>query len=1110
MNSQRQQKMVKTMKNRTSREKIIVRMTYSVLFLIGLILITTFSMNFVSAWFPGYSWNETSKTATICDWDFGLGLCLDKIMDVQLVENTQRCVIECYSVLKITPEQNVNTEITFDFKDMFNQNAEEFVDEFKTYEKIYETEEIVVDDLGTCNSTTWNSNISNYEYLEYGCVIGNHTENKAIETWNETNFEGISFVNETYIKLVAKKEREKSIDWIPSFLIAGQNLQVSKMAWWNSSLFYRRSITFENPTTSSLQIPYVINGSEGLDGNIIWTLPQESFASATNYTEYLYYNSWSEIYVLNTSENQILAKETEQGTSGNYSESSIWGTMGEKAVWHLSSSQDISGNNRDISWQNIPVNYTTGKFGKAIGLDGSQYGIVSHHSDFDSSSFSISFWIKPAVASTTWIIDKGTGVNSWQVYFSAGRRIGLELSPSYVESTEQLTLGTWYFVVATYDGTNIAVSINGGTPATATGSRTSNVADVYIGATGSGGAQFTGTLDELRFYDNVLSQNEIIDLYQQRTILGSENNFGEIQTFLTSPANNDVSLNSQQNFSCYAQGTSLIIFDNITLYVWDYYSNLVYKNTKTASSNYTAQSWIVDLPYDSTYYWNCYAIDTTALNSAWALNNRTFIFKVLNVTSQEYNTQTFETSEETYVINFEKNADTTFVPSFIYDDALYNSDFTIISQGNNYTYSKTLLVPIAVIDAQAKQFHWSFATNYNGTLQTINSSTQSQIVNQIKLKPCNGTYNITSLNFFTFDELTNLPLDTTFSGNFKIWKTSSAMKKTETFSLTNNTNHSFCIYPDFANLRYDAEIVYDATDYYSRTFSASNNSATNVSNEINLYLIDETEGIKFYVSVLKGFDIIDNAIVYISKYMPSESAYRQVAVDLTDGAGEFTEYFELDKDFNFIIVKDGSVVGSKILTSTCASSPCTMTIQLEEEGVNPFERYNELYAKNILYNLSYNPFSKMVQYTYLDLDGIAQQGRLEVDVINYNQSMRICDVTNAGISGTLVCNLTTYTQGDFVARGYISKSPEKLVATLFGVLQAFWQMFAQGGKEGILFSMFIFVTIALIGSWNPAVGIAFGVVGLFAINFLRLMPFGLSTLIMIAILATILIIKMKT
>jgi len=98
-----------------------------------------------------------------------------------------------------------------------------------------------------------------------------------------------------------------------------------------------------------------------------------------------------------------------------------------------------------------------------------------------------------------------------------------EVSPWALTSSGTISENTWTHVATVYDGTNITIYINGISSGTlASGNVTGSYNTFYIGNTG-GGSYFTGSMDEVRIWDDARTQAEIkANMYAELT--GSENN----------------------------------------------------------------------------------------------------------------------------------------------------------------------------------------------------------------------------------------------------------------------------------------------------------------------------------------------------------------------------------------------------------------------------------------------------------------------------------------------------------------------------------------------------------------------------------------------------------
>jgi hypothetical protein len=149
---------------------------------------------------------------------------------------------------------------------------------------------------------------------------------------------------------------------------------------------------------------------------------------------------------------------------------------------------------------------------------------------FPSGAITIDAWIKldSAVASSAYLIigNGGLGTSSFQLLIY-NNQVNFYLcdsvsGPSWrsiIASNQTLTVGTWYHIAVTYDGTTANVYINGALDNTA--SRTYPIITVYnklfIGAivypSSSATYQFLGIIDELRFSKYARSASEIANYY---------------------------------------------------------------------------------------------------------------------------------------------------------------------------------------------------------------------------------------------------------------------------------------------------------------------------------------------------------------------------------------------------------------------------------------------------------------------------------------------------------------------------------------------------------------------------------------------------------------------
>ena len=179
----------------------------------------------------------------------------------------------------------------------------------------------------------------------------------------------------------------------------------------------------------------------------------------------------------------------------------------------------------------------------AIDMDGSNdYVLISNHSDFNSADFTVMAWVNLDVYQAedyfvyrhkTWFI----GLSRSGTKFEGGVRDsqGDWLYP--LSSTTPSAGGGWYQVVLTFDGTGSSTEyaklyINGSiedTESSSVHTLNSQTTEVSIGAKYNSGASeyFNGQIDEVAFWDEVLTASEISALYNSGTPLSAGSNSGD-------------------------------------------------------------------------------------------------------------------------------------------------------------------------------------------------------------------------------------------------------------------------------------------------------------------------------------------------------------------------------------------------------------------------------------------------------------------------------------------------------------------------------------------------------------------------------------------------------
>jgi len=190
--------------------------------------------------------------------------------------------------------------------------------------------------------------------------------------------------------------------------------------------------------------------------------------------------------------------------------------------------QTINGNHGTISG----ATQTTDRFGRANGayyFDGIDDDITGTINNWPlgKSARTISLWGKlhtlPLIAGTNSLFltyGQGTLQNVNSIYFQYVEAIGKSVVYSgYLDDVNVLfnyTLNTWYNIVVTFDGTVAAIYIDGILIAQESKSTWNTLSsNFHFGNFDNLTSWLNGAIDDIRIYDRVLTQDEILLLYNE-------------------------------------------------------------------------------------------------------------------------------------------------------------------------------------------------------------------------------------------------------------------------------------------------------------------------------------------------------------------------------------------------------------------------------------------------------------------------------------------------------------------------------------------------------------------------------------------------------------------
>ena len=180
---------------------------------------------------------------------------------------------------------------------------------------------------------------------------------------------------------------------------------------------------------------------------------------------------------------------------------------------------DTSGNGNDGTIAHATWT-TSGAFGSALRVDGSGPGVVVGDSPslHLKQALTLEAWVKPAAVSSAWrdVVYKGDDNYYLEATSSQGGTpaaggvfAGRDRTGAF--GTAALATGTWTYLAATYDRSNIRLYVDGVEVSSVpeTGPIRSSGQPLEIGGDGIYGQFFDGLVDEVRVYDVARTADEI-------------------------------------------------------------------------------------------------------------------------------------------------------------------------------------------------------------------------------------------------------------------------------------------------------------------------------------------------------------------------------------------------------------------------------------------------------------------------------------------------------------------------------------------------------------------------------------------------------------------------
>jgi len=1112
--------MVKTRNNSACKQSSAIIIMLVVCLLVGILpSVSALDLQAVSLEKVGVDWdNVESFTKTIDTSIYGKYeirnsilsipfLSLSKVADIELKDNSDVCGVNCFADKEITLYNDgvLIDDIIFKTEQEDGSWIEQDIRNYQfSYQgEIQDYKTVCVDD----KELTLNGTMSQTcEQVTDGTQIGtiNYKMGEVVKAG-------------TYdLRLDGQKKPSRTVDWI----VKTNGIWTDEWAvWGNISEGDDAEVVLNSPTDNAIAYnnPVTFSASANVSGG----------ATLTNMT---LYNNISGSWIANGTTNitESLLNLINYFKLDEVTGTTAYDTMGRNNLTEL---------NGLIIGQEGKINYSYNSTATSAPENYLSIGITD---------VSIMMWIYLKSSGEKGGFLKfgsgedgfglGVGSNNWDT--NGNELIAYFGGVRWIDSNTNIGTG-WHQVAMTLDSSSVPrLYLDGSELGSYSG--TSPISYNWMGLFGYSTRNLTAgnKLDEVTIWDKILTEEEINYYYNSdtgrsplsittsstqtwsRTITGttlwnvkacdSDGDCGfapaNFTVFLDSqaPTINITSGNETQSYGSLSQNHTInyTITDSNLNSCWIGYNGTNNSiDCVSGESNSTSFALVKNL-YNATIYANDSVgnINSTFIEWDYIFFEETSTFEGI----------VYETDSKTFEINITTGLTIlTQSGNLIYNDTTYSASSSCSS--GVCTFSKVIDIPLITSgESQNRSFYWALTLFDGSTSYDLNTSESIQNTTRIHLEECGGIYTTPTVNFTAYYE-TNLTRINPFyiAGTFDTWLGSGEVYRTSSFNKASTADLKLCITPTDKSQYSNAHIEYkfdnENVTFIPRNYFFQNKSLTNVSEEINLFLLEAEDSTSFIIKVQdQKLSPVAEALVYIQKYYPSDGTYRTVQIARTDSNGETLGFYETETtDYKHTIIKNGVTLLETASQKVVGKSvPYTLTFTIGQALGYPWTSFED--NLNVSTNLTFDKDTNIVTFNYIEnTTGYVTSGQLLVfqNSLTNSTTTIICNVTSTEASASLTCDLSDY-DGTFTAVAYVNGESQNIIEFIITNARKVF------GNDGLFLGMMIILTAGFAMMWNPSAGIISinaAVIFVNIIGFISVSPVFIFGMIGISIITIILL-----
>lgn len=430
-----------------------------------------------------------------------------------------------------------------------------------------------------------------------------------------------------------------------------------------------------------------------------------------------------------------------------------------------------------------------------------------------------------------------------------------------------------------------------------------------------------------------------------------------------------------------------------------------------------------------------------------------------------------------------------------------------------FAFNKTYTLPAQISNAVQNVSFMAEVTFDNGTVRNYTSAITSLNVSTLTMTNCTTAGNQT-INFTIYDEskpTTKVPSSFEILLNYSAESTKTYTKQFG-YNGTGLSTYAFCLNSN-SSLYLDGVMQYsnDTNGYSPRNYYIESLHTT-VPYAINLYLLNQSDTLSKLSVIDPSTNYVSGVLLNIQRYYISEGTYITVAEAKTDSSGTAITYLRPNDVFYQVIASQDGTVSKVFSPQKFVTDSSGVIIDTYQLGTTISSDYFNYLSNGFAYSCTYTTATTILRCVTADLTGITRTTSLKVYQANLiSGTNQICGSTASSASAVLTCNLTqsasTTANQTFNYVLSVTASSGTEITLLSDYINL--NTLPAYGIDGLVFALFMFLLLVMIGSFNPVVSIVMGVVALLVTMALGFIAIPMSAIMSLIAVVAILVWKMQ-